>query len=146
MCTAAQPQEVVAFNQIQSGAGSDTKIKEQRKVKVKLVTEMRKITNNLFSLEFFQTEKADALNIPRTVEIYLEDDAGRVLTSRERIIADKNSDKPAERTYKIRFTLKMGKYDKNQDYYLVIRDVDTELIEDKIPFKISLAISSDFNI
>lgn len=126
--------------------GSDTKIKEQRKVKVKLVTEMRKITNNLFSLEFFQTEKADALNIPRTVEIYLEDDAGRVLTSRERIIADKNSDKPAERTYKIRFTLKTGKYDKNQDYYLVIRDVDTELIEDKIPFKISLAISSDFNI
>ena len=32
--------------------GSDTKIKEQRKVKVKLVTEMRKITNNLLAWSF----------------------------------------------------------------------------------------------
>ena len=40
-------------------------------------------------------------------------------------------------TYKIRvhFLEDAGKYDKNQDYYLVIREMlDTELIEDKVHF------------
>lgn len=125
--------------------GSNRKKKEQSKVKLKLVNESRKISNNLFSLKFFQTEKVDEEHLPRTVEVYLEDEEGTILTNRETIIADKRSDKPLERSYKVRMTLKSGKYDKEKDYFLIVRDVKTELIEDKIPFKISLAISSDFD-
>ena len=61
------------------------------------------------------------------------------------LIADKRSDKPTERTYKVKMTLKTGHYDKQKDYFLVVRDVDTDLIEEKIPFKINIAFSSDFD-
>jgi len=125
--------------------GSNQKKKEASKVKVKLLNESHKITNNLFSLEFFQTEKVDDRNIPRTVAIFMEDETGAVLSNRETIIADKTSDKAGDRTCKVRLTLKTGKYDKNKDYFLIIKDVETELNEEKIPFQINLAISSDFD-
>ncbi len=136
---------VIPLIKYKAERGSNLKKKEASKVKVKLLNESRKITNNLFSLEFFQTERVDDRNIPRTVVIYIEDDNGNVLSSRETIIADKTSDKAGDRTYKVRLTLQTGKYNKNKDYFLIIKDVETELNEDKIPFQINLAISSDFD-
>jgi len=125
--------------------GSNQKKKEASKVKVKLLNESRKISNNLFNLDFFQTEKVDERNIPRTVLVYMEDENAAVLSNRETIIADKTSDKAGDRTYKVRLTLKTGNYDKNKDYFLIIKDVETELIEDKIAFQINLAFTSDFD-
>jgi hypothetical protein len=61
------------------------------------------------------------------------------------LIADKRSDKPVERSHKVRLTLKTGPHDKQKDYFLIVRDADTELIEEKIAFKINIAISSDFD-
>ncbi|HHV15227.1 MAG TPA: BREX-1 system phosphatase PglZ type A [Gelria sp.] len=125
--------------------GSNRQKKEKNKVKLKLINESRKISNTLFSLEFFQTEKVDEGRLPRTVEVYLEDENGKIISNREMIIADKCSDKPAERSHRVRMTLKSGPYDKQKDYFLMVRDVDTELIEGKIPFKINIAFSSDFD-
>ncbi len=93
-----------------------------------------------------QTEKVDEQHVPRTVEVFMEDEAGMVLTNRETIIANKDADKPLDRTFKVRLTLKTGNYAKDKDYFLLIRDVETELVEEKIPFKINLAISSDFDL
>ena len=87
----------------------------------------------------------DDRNIPRTVVVFIEDEKGKVLSNRETIIADKTSDKASDRTYKVRLTLQTGKYDKNKDYFLIIKDVETDLIEDRIPFQINLAISLDFD-
>ena len=87
----------------------------------------------------------DDQNIPRTVVVFIEDEKGNVLSNRETIIADKISDKASDRTHKVRLTLQTGKYDKNKDYFLIIKDVETDLIEDRIPFQINLAISSDFD-
>lgn len=137
---------VIPLIKYKAARGSNARMKEERKVKVKLVNESRKITNNLFSLDFFQTEKVGDRYLPRSVEVYLEDEAGLLLSNREIIIADRKSDKAAERTFKLRFTLKAGNYDKNKDYFLVIKDCETELIEDRILYKISLAISSDFDL
>jgi uncharacterized protein (TIGR02687 family) len=126
--------------------GSNRRKKEENKVKLKLVNESRKISNTLFSLEFFQTEKVDKEHLPRTVEVYMEDENGKIISNREPLIADKRSDKPAERSHKVRLTLKTGPYDKQKDYFLIVRDVDTELLEEKIPFKINIAFSSDFDL
>ncbi len=125
--------------------GSNRKKKEENKVKLKLINESRKISNNLFSLEFFQTEKVDEEHLARTVEVYIEDENGKIISNREMLIADKRSDKPTERTYKVKMTLKTGRYDKQKDYFLMVRDVDTDLIEEKTPFKINIAFSSDFD-
>lgn len=126
--------------------GSTAKKMEESKVKIKLVNQSHKITNSLFTLEFFQTEKVGGKYIPCTVNIFIEDENGKILSNQEIIIADKKSEKPEERTFKLRMTLKTGKYDKNKDYYLIIKDTETKLAEAKIPFKINLAIGSDFDI
>src|SRR5699024_12455024 len=91
------------------------------------------------------TEKvADKFN-PRTVVTYMADGNGAVLSNEERIIGDLTSENPKEREFNIQFVLKNMTYDKNKTYYLVIKDMETDVITEKIPFTINLGIVSDFD-
>ncbi|MGG1689426.1 BREX-1 system phosphatase PglZ type A [Heyndrickxia ginsengihumi] len=116
-----------------------------KKVDIKLTNTTRKITNSIFSLEFFQTEKVEDKLIPRTVVIYMADEVGEVLSNEETIIGDRTFDNPADRTFKLRFVLKSISYDRNKTYYLIIKDTETGVIVEKIPFSINLGIISDFD-
>lgn len=136
---------VVPLIKYKAVRGGNTKAKEVKKVNLKLANEVRKITNSIFTLEFFQTEKVDDKSAPRIVEVYLEDANKNILTNREKIIADRASDKPDERTFKIKFALKAAKYDKSGEYYLIIKDTETDMVE-KLTFTINLAIASDFDL
>lgn len=116
-----------------------------QKVDIKLTNTTRKITNSIFNLEFFQTEKVEDKQIPRTVLIYMTDDEGSVLSNEETIIGDRTFDKPEERTFKLQFVLKSITYDRAKTYYLNIKDVETGVVIEKIPFSINLGIVSDFD-
>lgn len=116
-----------------------------KKVDIKLTNTTRKITNSIFNLEFFQTEKVEDKTTPRTVVIYMADEEGNVISNEETIIGDRPFDNPAERTFKIRFVLKNIPYDRNKTYYLTIRDTETSVVVEKIPFNINLGIISDFD-
>ncbi|MGN8842998.1 BREX-1 system phosphatase PglZ type A [Niallia sp. HCP3S3_B10] len=116
-----------------------------KKVDIKLTNTTRKITNSIFNLEFFQTEKVEDKTTPRTVVIYMADEEGSVISNEETIIGDRPFDNPAERTFKIRFVLKNTPYDRNKTYYLTIRDTETSVVVEKIPFNINLGIISDFD-
>ena len=142
----ASLQEVVvpllAFKNKRSGQRG---LKQIQKVDVKLTSTTRKITNALFSLEFFQTEKVEEKMNPRTVIIYMEDEEGNVLSNEETIIGDRSFDNPAERTFKLSFALKNSSYNRNETCYLIIKDEETDIATDKIPFSINLGIVSDFD-
>lgn len=116
-----------------------------QKVDIKLTNTTRKITNSIFNLEFFQTEKVEDKMIPRTVLIYMSDDEGTVLSNEETLIGDRTFDKPEDRTFKLQFVLKSITYDRTKTYYLNIKDVETGVVIDKIPFSINLGIVSDFD-
>ncbi|WP_381428186.1 BREX-1 system phosphatase PglZ type A [Sporosarcina thermotolerans] len=116
-----------------------------QKVDVKLTSTTRKITNSIFNLDFFQTEKVEDKRIPRTVVICMADDKGNVLSNEERIIGDRSFDNPAERTFRIQFVLKNISYDRNKTYYLIVKDTETGVITEKVPFSINLGIVSDFD-
>jgi uncharacterized protein (TIGR02687 family) len=116
-----------------------------KKVDIKLTNTTRKITNSIFNLEFFQTEKVEDKTTPRTVVIYMADEGGTVISNEETIIGDRPFDNPADRTFKIRFVLKNIPYDRNKTYYLTIRDTETSVVVEKIPFNINLGIISDFD-
>ncbi|MFS0559411.1 BREX-1 system phosphatase PglZ type A [Terribacillus sp. 179-K 1B1 HS] len=116
-----------------------------KKVDIKLTNTTRKITNSIFNLEFFQTEKVEDKTTPRTVVIYMADELGAVISNEETIIGDRPFDNPADRTFKIRFVLKNITYDRNKTYYLTIRDTETSVVVEKIPFNINLGIISDFD-
>jgi uncharacterized protein (TIGR02687 family) len=142
----ASLQEVVVpliqFKNIRKGQANSREIV---KVDIKLTNTIRKITNSLFHLSFFQTEKVEEKMIPRSVVIYMADDNGDVISNEETIIGDRTSGNPEERTFKLRFALKTITYDKNKHYYLTLKDVETGVILEKIPFTINLGIVSEFD-
>lgn len=116
-----------------------------QKVDIKLTNTNRKITNSIFNLEFFQTEKVEDKTIPRTVVINMADEAGNILSNEETIIGDRSSENPAERTFKLQFVLKSISYERSKTYYLLMKDMETGVIVNRIPFSINLGIISDFD-
>lgn len=116
-----------------------------KKVDIKLTNTTRKITNSIFNLEFFQTEKVGDKVIPPTVVIYMANEEGNVLSNEETIIGDRPFDNPTDRTFKLKFILKSIPYDRNKTYYLTIKDTETGVVVEKIPFNINLGIISDFD-
>jgi uncharacterized protein (TIGR02687 family) len=116
-----------------------------QKVDIRLTNTARKITNSIFNLEFFQTEKVEEKMVSRTVVIYMADEEGKVLSNEERIIGDRTFDNPAERTFKLQFVLKSMSYDRSKTYYLLVKDTETGVVTEKVPFTINLGIVSDFD-
>lgn len=116
-----------------------------KKVNVVLTSTMRTITNSIFSLEFFQNERITDANTPRTVAVYVQDEAGQTYSNEEVIIADLPSENPKERIFKKQFVLKNKAYDRGKTYYLVIKDMEVGIITERIPLTINLGIISDFD-
>ncbi|WP_319005306.1 BREX-1 system phosphatase PglZ type A [Fictibacillus halophilus] len=133
---------LISYKNIRRGQANSREIV---KVDIKLTNTTRKITNSLFHLSFFQTEKVEEKLVPRSVLIYMADDDGSVISNEETIIGDITSDNPEERTFKLRFALKTITYDKNKLYFLTIKDVETGVILERIPFTINLGIVSEFD-
>lgn len=133
---------VVVFKNIRSNYKKSVKAE---KVKVKLTNEIRKITNSIFMVNFFQTEKISEKITPATLDVYMEESTGNVISSIETIIADLTSERPEERIIKIKLTLKAMNYDKNRYYQLIVKDKETAVVVEEIPFTISLGIASDFD-
>lgn len=120
-------------------------VQSKKKVDIRLTNTTRKITNSIFNLEFFQTEKVEDKLKPRTVVIYMADEAGNVLSNEETIIGDRSFDNPADRTFRLQFVLKSVTYDRTKNYYLIVKDIETGILTEKIPFTINLGIVSDFD-
>ncbi|NBD25623.1 BREX-1 system phosphatase PglZ type A [Paenibacillus glycinis] len=133
---------LIQFKNIRSGQKNSREIE---KVDLKLTNTTRKITNSLFNLTFFQTEKVEDKRVPRTVKIFMTDETDTVISNEEMLICDRTSDKPDERTFKIRFALKSIQYDKNANYYLITKDAETNIVIEKTMFNINLGIVSEFD-
>ncbi|WP_271628811.1 BREX-1 system phosphatase PglZ type A [Caldicellulosiruptor sp. DIB 104C] len=132
---------VIEFKNIRSTSKDAIK---SEKAKIKLINESRKITNSIFTLNFFQTEKISEKVTPAIYEIYMRDENNNIISNIETIIADLENEKPEQRVIKVRLVLKAMEYDKSKKYYLVIKDKDKGLISEEIPFNINLGIISDF--
>ncbi len=133
---------VVSFKNIRTTYKHSIKAE---KVKVKLTNEVRKITNSIFTLSFFQTESVSEKIIPVTLEVYMIDETNNVISNIETIIADKENDRPEERIFKIKLILKAMIYEKNKKYNLIIKDKELGLILEELPFSINLGIASDYD-
>lgn len=118
---------------------------QPKKTQIKLTDASRRITNSIFTLNFFQTEKVGGKIVPCTVKVYMIDYNNEIISNEEILLGDKISDNPKDRNMTIRFILKSMNYDKKKDYYLIIKDVQTGIEYDRIPFTIDLGIVSDFD-
>ena len=98
---------------------------DTKPVEVSLLSANRKISNMIFSLNFYQK------------------DAVKVISDTARIIADKTSENSQERTFRCAFNLKLLSFDSKETYYLVIADESGLQMPQREEFQIDIAFAVD---
>lgn len=113
------------------------------KADIELLGENRKISNNLFTLNFYQKQPCGGKIQPRTVMARFEDANGYVISDEHRIICDLTAVENNQRTMRVTFRLLGSGYDRNAAYDLVLRDENAEIV--RIPFRIDIIFANDFD-
>lgn len=133
---------VILFKNLRA---SSKQYEENRKATVSLISSGRKISNNMFSLDFYQKEPVGGKVAPGAYEACFVDAAGKAISDVKLILADKTSDKPENRVTRVRFTLKGQAYQKTQEYFLTIGEKGKKDFIERIPFTIDIAFTNDFD-
>lgn len=115
---------------------------DTKPVKVSLLSATHKVSNMIFSLNFYQKEPVGDNREAATYQLYFTDSNGKQISDIAKIIADKTSDNGQERTFRCSFNLKSLKYDNKEIYYLVIADADG-LVVSREEFQIDIAFAVD---
>ena len=116
---------------------------DTKPVTVNLLSANRKISNMIFSLNFYQKDAVSANREAATYQVYFTDENGKQISDVQKIIADKISDNGAERTFRCQFNLKSLKYSNTATYYLVIADEQGLQMPQREPFQIDIAFAVD---
>lgn len=115
----------------------DTKL-----VEIALLSATHKISNMIFSLNFYQKEAVGDNREAANYQVYFTDASGKQISDVQKIIADKTSDNGQERTFRCSFNLKSQKYDSKEIYYLVIAD-ENGIVTAREEFQIDIAFAVD---
>lgn len=115
---------------------------DTKPVEVSLLSATHKVSNMIFSLNFYQKEPVGDNREAATYQLYFTDSNGKQVSDTQKIIADKTSDNGQERTFRCSFNLKSLKYDNKEIYYLVIADADG-LVVSREEFQIDIAFAVD---
>jgi hypothetical protein len=107
-----------------------------------LISESRKVSNLMFSLDFLQKQPVGDKVQPCSYSLHFINDEGVPVSDFQTVIADRASNNASDRVFHVRFTLKQMKYDRNKIYRLVIAN-DTDVPEE-IEFRIDIAFADDF--
>ena len=116
---------------------------DTKPVTINLLSASRKISNMIFSLNFYQKDAVGANREAATYQVYFTDENGKQISDVQKIIADKTSDNGAERTFRCQFNLKSLKYSNTATYYLVIADEQGLQMPQREPFQIDIAFAVD---
>ena len=118
---------------------------EVEKAELQLISQSRKVSNSIFSLDFYQKEAVSGKVTPATYDIYMADATGKAVSDKKTVIADKTSPNGADRVFRERLTLKSLDFKKTEAYYLMIVEQGTSGEADKIEFTIDIAFVNDFD-
>lgn len=129
---------------------SDTKAYQRNRdkidtkpVEVCLLSANRKISNMIFSLNFYQKQAVGSNREAAGYLLYFTDEQGNTISDTSRIIADKTSENGQERTFRCSFNLRSQKYSSRNTYYLVIADESGLQMPVKEEFQIDIAFAVD---
>lgn len=116
---------------------------DTRPVEVGFLSASRKISNMIFSLNFYQKEAVGDNRSAANYLLYFVDSNGKQISDTAKIIADKTNENGQERTFRCSFNLKSLKYDNRASYYLVIADETGLQMPQKEEFQIDIAFAVD---
>lgn len=116
------------------------------KAEVELLGENRKISNNLFSLFFYQKQPCSGKVLPRQVEVFFEDVNGKRISDDHKLTFSSTSEEKNDRRVKVSFRLLESGLDSHADYYLVIKDVESgeKIIREAFHIEVVFGMEFDF--
>jgi len=114
------------------------------KADVVLLGENRKISNNIFTLIFYQNQPCGGKVQPRYVRARLEDAAGKIISDEHHLSGDMTAQENNARTMRTTFRLLGSGYDRNIDYFLVLTDEEEKKEIERIAFRIDIVFENDF--
>ena len=133
---------VIEFKNIRS---TSKKFVDVKKAELQLISQSRKVSNSIFSLDFYQKEAVSGKVAAATYEIYMADASGKAVSDKKTVIADKTSNNGADRVFRTRFTLKSVEFKKTDTYYLTVVEKGTTNVVDRVEFTIDIAFVNDFD-
>ncbi len=133
---------VIEFKNMRANSKNFVDVK---KAVLQMISQSRKVSNSIFSLDFYQTEPVGGKIAAATYDIYMTDASGKTVSDTKTIIADKTSNNGTDRVFRTRFTLKSVEFKKTQTYYLTIVEQGTTNVIDKIEFAIDIAFVNGFD-
>ena len=116
---------------------------DTKPVKVKLLSANHKVSNNIFSLNFYQEDAVGDNREATNYDVYFADASGQKISDIQKIIADKRGDSAQERTFRCMFNLKSQAYDSKEIYYLIIEQDGSTDLPERIEFQIDIAFAAD---
>jgi uncharacterized protein (TIGR02687 family) len=138
------PQEIVVpVLTVKALRGENAASRTKRKVGVMSAKPSLKMVNNIQSFDFLQTDTVDNMKLPMTAVVGIYD-GPKLVSSEEVITFDSTSDSMAERVKKVRLSLQGGDFNRNNDYFLIIKDKDLETEIERYKVTIDLAFTDDF--
>ena len=115
---------------------------DTKPVGISLLSAGRKISNMIFSLNFYQKEPVGGNREAATYQLYFTDSVAKPISDVQKIIADKISDNGQDRIFRCSFNLKSLKYSSSETYYLVIAD-ENGLQVQREEYQIDIAFAVD---
>jgi len=101
------------------------------------------MVNNIQRFDLMQTEAVSEQVLPVTVSVAIYD-GNKVVSSEEIVTFDSTTDSVSDRVKKVRLSLSGTGFDRNRDYFLVIKDKDLNTEIERFRVTIDLAFTDDF--
>ncbi len=117
---------------------------ETRPARITLVSILRKITNLITTLDFLQSEPVSDVVKEAAYKVFFVSEQNERISSENTYIADSREPETQKRMFRLRFTFKNRKYDRDTQYYLVVCDAATGLEIFRHPVIMDLAFTDDF--
>lgn len=116
---------------------------DTKPVSVSLLSSSRKISNMIFSLNFYQKDAVGSNREKASYLLYFIDSAGKQISDTQRIIADKTGAAAQDRTFRCTFNLKSLSYSNTETYYLIVADESGLTLPQREEFQIDIAFAVD---
>ena len=133
---------VIEYKSIRS---SSKNFVETSKAEIKYIGTSRKVSNNMFALDFLQKDAVGGKITKAEYEVFMADLTGSPVSDKKTIIADKTDSDASNRTSRIRLTLMSKDFKKTDTYYLTVVEKGTANVIEQTEFTIDIAFANDFD-
>ena len=117
---------------------------ETKNAEIALVSIVHKITNLITSMDFIQSDAvSDTVKAAKYRIFFLSEDNEKI-SNENSYVADSREENAQKRIFRMRFTFKNKKYDKDKQYYLVVYDEESGLEQWRQHVIMDIAFADDF--